>query len=191
MTHSVLRGFIAGWLLTLSAFAKQDLSTLPGFEAAFRHANASKDFRQLEQLVYWQHAGPRACREMREVLRKEFGRPIDRIQVSPYSREAAIYPPQNPNLKPTHFFTVWSVGERDKIGQQTVGTFYTLGRRDGQFYFVVSDQWPVSSVHYTSADLTNRSSQPLAVVMTSFDFMKPFKEFAMLVAASGGSACSR
>jgi hypothetical protein len=40
-------------------------------------------------------------------------------------------------------------------------------------------------------DLTNRWSQPLAVAMRRFDFMKQFREFAMLAVASGGSAPSR
>jgi hypothetical protein len=39
--------------------------------------------------------------------------------------------------------------------------------------------------------LTNRSSQPLAVAMRTFNFMKLFREFATLAAASGGSALSR
>jgi len=39
--------------------------------------------------------------------------------------------------------------------------------------------------------LTKRWSQPLAVVMTGFDFMKQLFVFATLAAASGGSACSR
>jgi len=39
--------------------------------------------------------------------------------------------------------------------------------------------------------LTNRWSQPLTVVMSRFDFMKQFGMFAMLAAASGGSAPSR
>jgi hypothetical protein len=39
--------------------------------------------------------------------------------------------------------------------------------------------------------LTNRWSQPLAVVMTTFDFMKQFSMFATLAAASAGSAPSR
>ena len=39
--------------------------------------------------------------------------------------------------------------------------------------------------------LTNRWSQPLAVVMSTFDFMKQFSMFATLAAASGGSAPSR
>jgi hypothetical protein len=40
-------------------------------------------------------------------------------------------------------------------------------------------------------DLTNRSSQPLAVVINCFDFMKQFSVFAKLAAASGGSASCR
>jgi hypothetical protein len=39
--------------------------------------------------------------------------------------------------------------------------------------------------------LTNRSSQPLAALMTEFDLMKQFLMLAMLAAASGGSAPSR
>jgi hypothetical protein len=42
-----------------------------------------------------------------------------------------------------------------------------------------------------SASLTNRSSQPLAVVKSTFDFMKQFIVFATLALASGGSAPSR
>jgi len=40
-------------------------------------------------------------------------------------------------------------------------------------------------------DLTNRWSQPLAAVMSTFDFMKQFPVFATLAPASGGSALSR
>ena len=40
-------------------------------------------------------------------------------------------------------------------------------------------------------DLTNRWSQPLAAVKSTFDFMKPFSVFAALAPASGGSALSR
>jgi hypothetical protein len=39
--------------------------------------------------------------------------------------------------------------------------------------------------------LTKRWSQPLAVVKSTFDFMKMFSMFAALAAASGGSAPSR
>ncbi len=37
-----------------------------------------------------------------------------------------------------------------------------------------------------SRSLTNRWSQPLAAVMSTFDFMKEFSMFATLAAASGG-----
>ena len=43
----------------------------------------------------------------------------------------------------------------------------------------------------TQSHLTNRWSQPLAIVMTTFDFMKQFPVFATLASASGGSAPSR
>jgi len=39
--------------------------------------------------------------------------------------------------------------------------------------------------------LTNRWSQPLAAVKSTFDFMKQFLMFATRAAASGGSALSR
>jgi hypothetical protein len=39
--------------------------------------------------------------------------------------------------------------------------------------------------------LTNRRSQPLAVVMPRFDFVKQFSMLAKLASASGGSAPSR
>jgi len=38
---------------------------------------------------------------------------------------------------------------------------------------------------------SKRCSQPLAVAMTGFDFMKQFLIFATLALASGGSAPSR
>ncbi len=48
------------------------------------------------------------------------------------------------------------------------------------------DQCELNKLH-----LTNRSSQPLAAVMPTFNFMKQFLVFATLAAASGGSAPSR
>jgi len=46
------------------------------------------------------------------------------------------------------------------------------------------------SFHTTGSALTNRSSQPLAAVKSTFDFMKLFQMFTTLAAASGGSAPS-
>ena len=54
------------------------------------------------------------------------------------------------------------------------------------------NQWRVTGKDgYQLTDLTNRSSQPLAVAMRTFDFMKQFSTVVTLVAASGGSAPSR
>jgi hypothetical protein len=143
----------AAWLLSLSLIlpsvvAAQGASTVEAFEAAFRSANASKDFRRLEQLVWWEQTKPKARENMRSVLHQGFGHSIHRIDVDRFSSAKAIYPPQNPNLKPTHVFTVWSVTGRDRLGTQITGTFYTLGRKDGRFYFVISDNSPIMAVHY-------------------------------------------
>jgi hypothetical protein len=45
--------------------------------------------------------------------------------------------------------------------------------------------------HNTVEGLTNRWSQLLAVVKSTFDFMKQFSMFATLAAANGRSAPSR
>jgi hypothetical protein len=45
--------------------------------------------------------------------------------------------------------------------------------------------------HMQVKGLTNSWSQPLAVAMCTFNFMKQFSMFAALAAASGGSALSR
>ena len=47
-----------------------------------------------------------------------------------------------------------------------------------------------STLGLAEKDLTKRWSQLLAVAMRTFNFMKQFSEFAMLAAASGGSAPS-
>ena len=45
--------------------------------------------------------------------------------------------------------------------------------------------------HYHTTGLTNRWSQPLAVVKSRFDFMRQFRMLITLAVASGGSAPSR
>jgi hypothetical protein len=144
----IVASLISSLLMLPVLLSAADTSTIEGFEAAFRHANASKDFRPLEQLVWWDRATPKASKAMRDVLRQEFGHPIRRIETGHFSWAQAIYPPRNPNLRPTHYFTVWSVTGRDRQGTQITGTFYTLGKKDSQFYLVVSDQWPVMTMHY-------------------------------------------
>jgi hypothetical protein len=49
----------------------------------------------------------------------------------------------------------------------------------------------MAASHLRRLGLTNRWSQPLAAVKSTFDFMKQFSMFAMLAAASGGSSPSR
>jgi hypothetical protein len=51
----------------------------------------------------------------------------------------------------------------------------------------------MSSIFSSRTETPNksRSSQPLAVAMRTFDFMKKFSEFVTLAVASGGSVPSR
>jgi len=59
------------------------------------------------------------------------------------------------------------------------------------FTSAAPEQFSSESLFVHRPHLTNRWSQPLAVVMSMFDFMKQFPEFATLALASGGSARSR
>ena len=68
-------------------------------------------------------------------------------------------------------------------------TRFSVHKERGRWIIVkgsVHDDWMV-----LVTGLTNRWSQPLAVVMSTFDFMKQLSMFATLAPASGGSAQSR
>jgi|SRR6476469_2029807 len=77
----------------------------------------------------------------------------------------------------------WSTGPRHLVIHYSIATPEVHGRN--------IELWQGVDVGLRSKDLTNRWSQPLAVVMSTFDFMKQFPMFATLAAASGGSAPSR
>jgi hypothetical protein len=63
-----------------------------GFEAAFRHANASKDFRRAEQLVWWSTRNPKQAKTCAMCFAKAFGHPVRRIDIGRFSWAQAIYP---------------------------------------------------------------------------------------------------
>ena len=66
MSRRAFAASLVGLSLVLPhVVAAQDTSTVQGFEAAFRHANASKDFRRVEQLVWWEHTKPETGEDMR------------------------------------------------------------------------------------------------------------------------------
>jgi hypothetical protein len=86
----IVASLISSLLMLPLLLSAADTSTIEGFEAAFRHANASKDFRALEQLVWWDRATPKASKAVRDVLRQEFGHPIRRIETGHFSWAQAI-----------------------------------------------------------------------------------------------------
>jgi len=71
MSRRAFAASLVGLSLVLPhVVAAQDTSTVQGFEAAFRHAYASKNFRRVEQLVWWEHTKPETGEDMRNVLRQ-------------------------------------------------------------------------------------------------------------------------
>ena len=80
---------------------------------------------------------------------------------------------------------------RPEVVVQRSGTGHSsaLSSLCGTFSFRMISRDIFSALN--TSHLTNRRSQPLAGPMTTFDFIKQFSMFAMLAAASGGSAPSR
>src|SRR6266480_3808422 len=74
-----------------TAFAKNDLSTLEGFAAAFRQANTGKDTAQLEQLVFWNEAKQSWKTALQQRLKEGLGHKIDKIQILPFSGESRAF----------------------------------------------------------------------------------------------------
>jgi hypothetical protein len=138
------------FLILQTAFGRDDLSTLRGFESAFRRGNASSDVGQLERLVFWDGARRSPRIDLRRRLKEGLGQKIDKIQVLPFSTEIALFGPflRHPTLPPTHVFVVWYRLPPDDVGVPIVGTRYPIGKNNGRFYIVVSERAPVSSIHY-------------------------------------------
>ena len=60
-------------LLSVSAFAEDDLSTAKGFEQAFRPANATCDMRKLERFVFWENSREQSEHNLRYRLKEGVG----------------------------------------------------------------------------------------------------------------------
>jgi hypothetical protein len=133
-----------------TAFAKNDLSTLEGFVAAFRQANTGKDTAQLEQLVFWNEAKQSWKTALQQRLKEGLGRKIDKIQILPFSGESRAFGSYlaHPTPLPTHVFVVWYVLPRDNVGLPIASTWYPIGKNNGRFYIIVSERTPGSSMHY-------------------------------------------
>jgi hypothetical protein len=131
-------------LLAHSAFAKDNLRTLSGFEKAFRRAHDRGSIRSLESLVYWDRTSSKQKRDMRDALRAGLGDRIREIETVPFYTAPLdptiepmhrFRPLHDPNLEPTHVLFVW----------YHLGVFhgmrYPVGRKNGRFYFVVARDW--------------------------------------------------
>jgi hypothetical protein len=186
MNRAVVHVALGMSLLALSAFAKDDLTTVKGFEAAYRRAHDTGNVRALESLVCWDRTTTKMRRDMRETLRVGLELEIAHIEIIPFaSGKGAFKMPHNVNLQPTHVFTVWYKHEG------LVGTSYLIAKKIQRFYFAVSSDWrpiirmpPVLA--YASAK-SNQSMQPTAgqcdssVTLTS---ALPL-QFALAIASGG------
>ncbi|PYL81818.1 MAG: hypothetical protein DMF23_13800 [Verrucomicrobia bacterium] len=76
-----------------TAFASDDLTSLKGFEQAFRRAHDSHQPAEMERLVCWDGTTSKMRKDMREALRESIRYPIDAIAIYPYAIEARVNGP--------------------------------------------------------------------------------------------------
>jgi hypothetical protein len=122
-------------VLTLSAAARDNLTTLKGFEAAFRHGHAKSNLEQLEALVCWDKTTPKTRSGMYQALAAGFSYVIARVEIEPFveSVKHDSFPPEW-SVKPTREFVVWYA---DDVGQPSFPVRYPIGKKDGKFKFAM------------------------------------------------------
>ncbi|MEY2479330.1 MAG: hypothetical protein QOI04_257 [Verrucomicrobiota bacterium] len=129
---------VAVLFLTLrAASARDDLTTLKGFEHAFRHAHATANTDYFDPLVYWYATSPEMKLNMYEALAKGFHRIIAHIEVVPFAPSPERFAaPYHPNVQPTHVFLVWYA---DDVGQPPFSVRYFITKKNGKLQFVVPE----------------------------------------------------
>ena len=128
-----------------TAFASDDLTSLNGFEQAFRRAHDSHQPSEMERLVCWDGTTPKMRKDMREALSESIRYPIDAIAIYPYAIEARVNGPlKHPNIKPASVFNVRYFSGREEGHRMIVETHYIIGKKDGGFQFVVGSRPPAS-----------------------------------------------
>jgi hypothetical protein len=134
--------------ITLPALGKEYLTTLRGFEAAFRRAHDSHRLSDLERLVCWDRTTEKMRHDMREVLREGLRDRIDGVDTFAYAIEAQVNGPlQHANIKPSIVFRVRYLSGREEGHRRIVETHYIVGKKDETLQFVVGDRWPISAMH--------------------------------------------
>jgi hypothetical protein len=137
MNQAALVSALGILFFALTAAAKHNLTTLEGFETAFRRAHDSGDVRRLELLVCWDRATRKQRQDMRAALRIGLGDRINSIEMRPYVTDLRNYmkSPLDPNIDPTHvFFVYYNLGDFH-------GTRFPIGKKHGRFYLVISKDW--------------------------------------------------
>ena len=131
-----------------TALASTDLTSLKGFEQAFRRAHDSHQPAELERLVCWDRTTLKMRKDMREALRECIQDPIDAIAIYPYAIEARVHGPlQRPNIKPESIFNVRYFSGKEEGHPIIIETHYIIGKKDGRYQFVVGSRRPLSFTH--------------------------------------------
>jgi hypothetical protein len=138
--------------------AADDLTTLKGFERAFRRAHDRHDVRRMESLVCWDATTPQMRQHMHFVLIEGLRRPIGRIEITTFTKRTAPEWERDPNIKPAYVFTVWYSGETTIVPY----TARFIGRKRGRFYFVVWRESVPLPVYASWITRSNQSLQPTA-----------------------------
>jgi len=131
-----------------TAFGSDDLTSLKGFEQAFRRAHDSHQPAEMERLVCWDGTTSKMRKDMREALRESIRYPIDAIAIYPYAIEARVNGPlKHPNIKPALVFNVRYFSGKEEGHRMIVETHYIIGKKDGRFQFVVGSRRSLSFTH--------------------------------------------
>src|SRR5204862_7880124 len=84
-----------------TAFASADLTSLKGFEQAFRRAHDSHQPAEIERMVCWDRTTSNMRKDMREALRERIRYHIDAIAIYPYAIAASVNGPhEHPTITP-------------------------------------------------------------------------------------------
>ena len=122
-------------LFTVLNVVAADLSTMHGFERAFRAAHAKGDLLYFKDLVCEDDVSPTTLSDYYHTFGKHFGYVIRRIEVRPYQAPTNRWgwKPQW-SVKPTNTLLVWYALD---TRQPASSVEYTVGKKGTKFQFAV------------------------------------------------------
>jgi len=134
--------FIAVVLVMLSvpAFAAEDLTTLTGFEKAFRRALDARDADQLDRLTCWDGVSADQKARWHDIYFTTCFYEIDKFSVVPAAEaKETLRTFGHLSLTPVYVFDVhYHLRPMPHTRTVVYSAHYPVGRKNGRFYFVVA-----------------------------------------------------